>query len=205
MAWDPQQWAAKGNPGGVTGQPRPNQHQGLMDMVSNEAGAASGFAQQSQNQFGQLGRMNLQEMDYLRRLARGENSLSAEQLRQGLQQNVAGQQAMAAGARPGQAPMAARTAAMNAARMGSGLAGQQAMAGIAERNAAQQSLMNAILGQRGQDLQATLGSRGQSLQGYMGLLDDDTRRYLGQLAQPSTSDKVLSALGGGMGFLGTLV
>jgi hypothetical protein len=93
-------------------------------------------------------------------------SVAGEQLRQGLQQNVSGQMATAASARPGSAPMAARTAAINAGRAASGLSGQQALAALAERQGVQQMLGQQIMGARGQDLQAALGSRSNAITGY---------------------------------------
>ena len=87
----------------------------------------------------------------------GKNSVSAEQLRQGLQQQLAQQQSMAAGAAPQNAAMAARNAAMNMGRASYGMAGQQAVAGLAERNQAQQALGQLQLGQSAQQMQGTLG------------------------------------------------
>jgi hypothetical protein len=132
---------------------------GGSEDLRRQSGKAGSFADTAQGQF-------LSQGDALRaqlgRQMSGQESLSGEQLRQGLQQNVAAQQSMAAGARGGNQAMAARGAAMNSANLGAGLAGQQAMAGIAERQAAAQGL-GAL---RGQDLQATLGGRGQAIQGY---------------------------------------
>jgi Chaperone of endosialidase len=131
-----------------------------------QAGAAGGFADQAQGSYGQLGGEASGQRDYLRRLASGQDSVSAEQLRQGLQQNVSAQRSMAASASPQNAAMAARTAAMTAGRAGSALAGQQAVAGLQERQSAQQALSNMILQQRQQELQAALQSRQTAQQGY---------------------------------------
>lgn len=121
--------------------------------------------------------------------ASGENSLSAEQLRQSLGQVLGGQRSMAAGARPGNAAMAARTAAIQGGRVGSGLAGQQALAGIAERNAATQSL-GGILGQmRGQDLQGALGSRGQAIGGFGDIERLRAQRFGTMMGQPTRTEK----------------
>lgn len=158
--------------------------------LGREAEAASGFAGGTQEQFGQLGGEATTERDYLRRIARGEESVSAIQLQQALQQNQAAQQSMAAGARPGGAAMAARTAAMTAGRQGAGLAGQQAVAGIQERQQAQQALANMLMQQRQQELQATLGSRGQAIGGF-------GAQYQGALGQPTGLEK-------GMQFVGDL-
>jgi hypothetical protein len=121
----------------------------------------------------------------LQRQMSGQQSLSGEQLRQALGQNVAAQQSMAAGARGGNQAMMARQASMNAANMGAGLAGQQAMAGIAERQAAAQQLA----GLRGQDLQAALGSLG-TIEQQRG------QRYAASLGVPSMLE---GALGAGVG------
>lgn len=131
-----------------------NKYRNAVSSVGENAlnfgyGAANNY---NQNQAG----LN-QSIDALRALASGQNSVSAEQLRQGLQQNVAAQQSLAAGASPQNAAMAARQAAMNAGRLGYGLAGQQALAGLQERNQAQQALAQLQLGQSGQNLQGALG------------------------------------------------
>lgn len=110
--------------------------------------AAGNYAQGTQN-------LN-QSADYLRSIASGQHSVSAEQLRQGLQQNLAAQQSMAAGAPAQNQAMAARQAMMNSGRLGAGLAGQQALAGLQERQQAQQALSQQYLQQRQQDLQGTL-------------------------------------------------
>lgn len=130
--------------------------------------AAADFAGQGEYGFGALGGEAQAEREYLRRLASGQESVSAEQLRQGLQQNVALQRSLAAGASPQNAVMAARTAAMQTARLGSGYAGQAAQAGMQERQMAHQALVNAILQQRQQELQAALGSRQNAISGYGG-------------------------------------
>ncbi len=156
--------------------PTTQDRQGLRDqvgLINNQAntlnyagGAAGGFADQAQtnynNMTGQLG----QSADYLRSLASGQNSVSAMQLQQGLQQNLAAQRSMAAGAAPQNSAMASRQAANNQAKLGYGLAGQQAMAGLQERNQAQSQLSQLLLGQRGQDSQTALGARGQQIQAY---------------------------------------
>lgn len=135
-------------------------------LLYGQAGAAGGFADQAQGSYGQLGAAATQQQDYLRQLASGQRSVSGEQLRQGLQQNQATQMSLAAGASPQNAAMAARTAAIQSGRLGAGLAGQQAVAGLQEQQAANNSLNNLIMQQRQQELQATLGSRQGAMQGY---------------------------------------
>lgn len=148
--------------------------------------SASDFAGQGEYGFGMLGGEAQREREYLRRLASGEDSVSAEQLRQGLQQNLSGQRSLAAGASPQNSVMAARTAAMQSARLGSGFAGQQAVAGLQERQLAHRQLTDAIIQQRQQELQAALGSRQNAISGYGGYKPEG-----------STLDKWGNAIAGG--------
>jgi len=138
------------------------------EMLEQQGAAASGFAGVGEGNYGAMTEESKQARDYLRRLATGEESVSREQLRQGLLQNTAAQRSYAASASPSNQPAAARTAAIQMGKMGSGLSGQQAMAGIAERQAAQKAWNDAILGARGQDLQAALGSRQNAVNAYGG-------------------------------------
>ena len=110
---------------------------------------------------------------YFQNQMNGGNSVSAMQLQQGLQQNLAAQQANAASASPQNAAMAARNAAMGMGQAASGLAGQQAVAGLQERNQAAQLLSQSQqnqgqlqLGQSGQNMQGALGGYGASNQAY---------------------------------------
>lgn len=125
--------------------------------LQNTAQSASDLSMGAQQGMGRLSAETAEARSYLRDLMNGKNSLSAEQLRQGLQQQYSAQQSMAAGARPQNAAMMARSASMNAGRAGTAMAGQQAMAGIAERNAAAQSFGNMALSERGQEAQTALG------------------------------------------------
>ena len=151
----------------------------------NDAGLASSqFAEYGQGGYQAMTAEAQQARDYLRDLASGKNSLSAEQLRQGNQQTLAAQRSMAASASPMNAPMAARTAMMNMNRASAGLAGQQAMAGIAERQAAQQGLANMILGQRQQDANVALGARGNAINAYGGVTPEGS--FLDKYAAPIT-------------------
>jgi hypothetical protein len=151
---------------GITQEPGSTTQQ--REDLRQQGASSSGFADKSQGQFGALGNEAAQGRDYLRRIAGGQQSISAEQLRQGLQQNMAGQRSMAAGASPGSAPMAARSAAMNMSRMGSGLAGQQAIAGMQERQNAQKALQDSIMQQRQQEMQAALQARQNAISGFGG-------------------------------------
>jgi hypothetical protein len=131
------------------------------------AGAnATGFAQQAQGNYNQDTGQAQQSVNDLRAIANGQNSVSAMQLQQAAQANQAQQASMAAAASPNNAPMAARNAAMNAGRIGYGLAGQQAVAGLQERNQATSQLANFIGNLRGQDVNATLGGQGNAINAY---------------------------------------
>lgn len=139
------------------------------DMLLANAQQAGQFAGQGIQGYGDMTGELAKQRQFLMDLASGKHSVAGEQLRQGMQQNIAGQQSMAAGARPGNQAMAARTAMMNAGRIGSGLAGQQALAGLQERQQAQQALAQLNLGQRGQDVGVGLGGLGAST-GALGTL-----------------------------------
>lgn len=135
-------------------------------MLYDQAKQAGSWANQNQNQVAQNQRTGRIALEGLQRQANGENSVSAEQLRQGLQQNLAGQRSLAASASPQNSAMAARTAAIQSGRLGTGLAGQQAVAGLQERNQAQ-SQYGSLLGQlSGQANQAAIASRSTAVQGY---------------------------------------
>lgn len=135
-------------------------------MLAQQAQAAGSFANYAQAGYGALGQQGNDALAQLQRYAQGQDSVSAEQLRQGLQQNIAAQSSAAAGAPPRQAAAAARTAMMMSGRLGAGLAGQQAIAGLQERQQAQQQYGQLLQGLRGQDLNAALGSRQTAVQGY---------------------------------------
>jgi hypothetical protein len=141
----------------------------MIQGLDNQAGMSQWFADQAQNNYGAAGAEAQQARDYLRRIASGQESLSREQLRQGMQQNRAAQQSFAASAAPQNQAMAAITGANNMAKAGYGMSGQAALAGIQERQGAQQALNQAILGARGQDLQAALGSRQNAINAYGGM------------------------------------
>lgn len=139
-------------------------------LASNGA-AAQGFAQQGAAGYAGGTQSLTEALRGVREQASGERSVSRETLRQALQQNVSAQQSAAAGAAPANQPMAARTAAIQSGRLQSGLAGQQAIASMQEQNAAQQALVQALLGQRGQDLNATLGGYNASSSAYGGAVN----------------------------------
>lgn len=142
------------------------------DDLNEQGSRSSNFADAGELGYGATGAEAQQARNYLRDLAQGKNSLASEQLRQGLQQQQAQQMSMAAGAPTGSGPMAARTAMMGMGRASSAMAGNAAMAGIAERAAAQKAWSDAILGARGQDLQASLGGRQNAIGAYSGVTPD---------------------------------
>jgi hypothetical protein len=114
--------------------------------------------------------------------ATGAESVSAMQLKNALGQNIAAEQAMAASGR-GNPALQQRQAQQRVGDLRAGLAGQQAVAGLMERQQANQQLGQLLMQQRQQDLgtmqqqaaQPTSGERllglGQGLAG-MGLLSD---------------------------------
>jgi len=184
---------------GDSGQPKYMGHVDPSGGIGGASGRAGSMSQLGGKNYEKAGKDALDAEDMLRRRARGEESLSAEQLRQGLQQNVSAQRSMAAGAGRGGQSAAMRNAMINSARMGSGLAGQQALAGIAERQAAQDALTRAIMQRRGQDLQAGLGYGGLEMQGQ-GLLSSERLGHRGiqrQInAQPSGWERAMGAATG---------
>jgi hypothetical protein len=149
---------------------------------------SSDFANQSQGRFGTLGNEAGVQRKRLNDIATGKDSISSEQLRQGLQQNLAAQRSMAASAAPRDSAMAGRTAAMNAGRMGAGMSGQAAAAGMQERRDANSALANLLMQQRQQELQATLGGRQTSVGALQGMTPEGT--WL---------DKYSGAIGTGIG------
>jgi hypothetical protein len=137
--------------------------------LTQSGNLASDFATEGQDNYRGLGAESYDMREALRRRAAGQDSMSAEQLRQGLQQNLAGQRSMAASASPQNAAMAARTGAIQMGRLGAGMSGQAAMAGIAERQAAEKQLADMLMQQRQQELQAALQSRQNAISGYQGI------------------------------------
>lgn len=156
--------------------------------------AGMGFAGQAQQNYNAMtGRLG-GALNDLQATAKGRNSIAGEQLRQGMQQGQAAQMSMAAAASPQNAAMAARNAANNMARLSYGLSGQQALAGMQERQQAQQAYAQ-LLGQaRGQDLQGVQAGYNAGLGAYSSGLN-------GQQS-PSFGSQAMGMLAGGAGFLG---
>jgi hypothetical protein len=173
MAWyDPRTW-------GDDSQSAVDQRADLKDSAYK----ADAFASRGEENYAAMTAEAAKRRAYLERLASGQDSVSAEQLRQGLQQNLSAQRSMAAGAAPANAAMAARTAAMQSARLGSGLAGQQATAGLLERQAAEKALADMIMQQRQQDISVGLGSRqnGNQALGAIAPEKSDLEKYGGAI------------------------
>lgn len=162
--------------------------------ISRQADQSAGFGRRGRREYDSTGTRMRDTEDMLRRRAMGEDSLSAEQLRQGLQQNQTAQMSMAASARPGQGPMAARNAMMNASRMGAGLSGQQALAGIQERQQATNALGSMQMNRRAQELQQALQSQGQSLSALEALERARGQRYATEMGVPTVGEQALTGL-----------
>lgn len=135
-------------------------------LLAQQGGLAGQFADQAQRGYAAYGQQGQSALDGLRAQMQGQNSVSAEQLRQGLQQQLAQQRSFAAGGPPGSAAGRARTAAIQMGRASTAAAGQQAMAGIAERNQVTNQYGQLIGQLRGQDLSAATQSRQNALGGY---------------------------------------
>ncbi len=166
---------------------------GAMTGTVGAAGVAAGRGDVGYgNMTGQLAG----DRRYLQDLRSGKNSLAGEQLRQGLMQQQGQMVGTMASARPSNAPAAARTAVLASGRAQSAMAGNAAMAGIAERNAAAQTLAGLNLQQRGQDVNYSLGQRGLAVQGLSALEQARTGRYAADMATPSKNEVLLGALAG---------
>lgn len=136
------------------------------NLLAQQAALSGKFAHRAEEGYAAYGAQGRGVLDAISGVALGQNSVSAEQLRQGLQQNVAAQRSLAAGASPQHAAMAARTAAIQSGRLGAGLSGQQAAAGLQERNQAWQQYGSLLGTLRGQDLSAALTARQTANAGY---------------------------------------
>lgn len=121
------------------------------DGEQQQRDAMLGMGQQGRFAYNRLGTSLDAEAERLRRQANGQDSMSALQLRAGLDQTLGQQRSMAASAAPQNQAMANINASRNAMTLGSGLAGQTAMAGIAEQQAAGSALQQMLLEQRRQE------------------------------------------------------
>lgn len=135
-------------------------------LLAQQGGISGQFADRGETGFGELGQQGREALAGYQRRMSGQDSVSAEQLRQGIGQLQSQQQSIAAGASPMNAASAARTAAIQSARLGSGLAGQQAIAGLQERQQAQQQYAALLQALRSQDLESALAGRRNAMTGY---------------------------------------
>jgi hypothetical protein len=175
MAWD--DWAfgiptaggynvAKWAVGKATDNPGEDDERKRKAMLERQAKRAGAFANYGEGGFKDMtGDLNAQRAQ-LQDIATGKLSYSREALRQGLQQNQAAQRSMAASASPQNAAMAALAGAQNSARLGSGMSGQAALAGIQEQQGAMKMGADLAAQQRQQDLMAALQSRQNAISGY---------------------------------------
>lgn len=169
-----------------------------MDRLNAVGAQGQAFGDRAATNYNDLTGMLGGSLNDLRDQAQGKNSVSALQLRQGLQQNLAAQRSYAAGAAPRNAAMAARTGAMQMGRMGYGLAGQQALAGLQERQQAQQAYAQLLGQSRGQDLQGALGGYNAATGAYGGGLNGQQDPTIaGQWAGAVSGAASLLGLGGG--------
>jgi hypothetical protein len=151
----------------VTNDPGGDAEKARRELLYKQAARAGGFANAQQRAFTGLQGQQQGNIAGLQSIANGQSSVAQQQLRQAAAANQAQQLSSAAGAAgTPNAAAAARTAAIQAGRIGAGLAGQSTLAGIQERNAAQSSLANALGTYGGQALQGATAARGQALQGY---------------------------------------
>jgi hypothetical protein len=135
--------------------------------------------------------------NHLASVMRGENSMAAEQIRQGQDRALSQQRALQASARPGMQAAAARGASQNASRIGMDALGMGTMAGIAERNAAANALTGALGGMRGADV----GLIGMGQQGQQAYQQNALQRYLQQQQLEAQDDPFKTIMGtlGGLG------
>jgi hypothetical protein len=162
--------------------------------LNNQGAAAAVLSDAASGGYQQLGNEASANRARLDDQATGRVSLSGEQLRQGLQQNMSAQRSMAASASPANAAMAARTAAIQGGRMGMGMSGQAATAGIQERRSAQDAINNSLMQQRQQDANVALGSRQNAISGYGGTTPEGTGL-----------EKATPVINAGIGALGAIV
>lgn len=186
-------------PGQGFGGPARSSQYGEVDPgggMAGAVGAAGASAGRGDIGYGRMTDELQGDRAYLQDLRSGKNSLAGEQLRQGLMQQQGQMIGTMASARPAGAPAAARTAVLAAGRAGSAMSGNAAMAGIAERNAAAQTLAGLNLQQRGQDVNYSLGERGLQVQGLQGLEQARLGRYQADLGTPSGTEVLIGGLSG---------
>lgn len=111
-------------------------------------------------------------------------SMADMQMQRGLQSALAQQQALAQSGR-GNAAMAARQASINSGNIAQNLAGQGAMARLAEQRGAQSQLSQALQGQ--------LNVQQAQQRGALAYNDARTQRFNSMLGVPTNGERVASA------------
>ncbi len=160
------------------------------NALKTAAGQAGDFANQGQSGYGDMTNALGSQRKFYEDLMSGRgNSVVNEQLRQGLLQQQAAQQSMAAGASPQNSAMAARSAMMNMGRAQGNMAGQAALARLQEQQMAAEQLSGLNLGQRGQDANVGLQSRQNQMTGL----------GVNKPREPGTVEKVSAGIGMGLG------
>jgi hypothetical protein len=166
----------------------------LAGAAYNGAVGDYGFGQQQQQQLLNAQNAIGSQQQYLQGLMSGQNSVSAQQLKQSLGQQLAMQQAAAAGANPNNSAMASRNAMQNMGQSAYGMSGQQALAGIQERNAAAGQLANLNLG-AGQLANSAYGNAMGAANQSLGVAGNQYSSQLGN-PQKGAAQALLGMMGG---------
>ncbi len=171
---------------------------GLADAAANEADRRFYGDQRVGEALGSLGEAS----KYYGGIMQGRDSLAMAQMRQGMGQALAQQQALAAGARGGNAAMAGRNASLQMGRIGAGMAGQAALQGIQERQMAAQGLTgagqaygNIALQQRGQNLDAMNAQRHLAFGGLNNIEQQRGNRFNALMQQPTKGEMAFQGTG----------
>lgn len=158
-----------------------------MAALNQQGQQADQFATQQQAGFNALGQQGQTALNYLSGQMQGQNSVSALQLQAAQQANAAKMASLAASAAPQNAAMMARTAANNINAGNVGLAGQQAIAGQAERDAAAGQYANTLGTLRGQDLTGVDAARQAAISSFSNGLNGSRDPTLIQQLGPAAS------------------
>lgn len=138
--------------------------------------------------YGNMGGSRDQQQGYINQLnnvlSGNAPSLAQTQLRQGVDANIAAQNALAASAGPGQANIASRAAMNNAAIANQNLSGQSAALRAQEEQNALSQLGGATTNMRGADITA-LGQSQQNTQSMLGLMSQQQTQQRAQDLQAS--------------------
>ena len=159
---------------------------GIKDVVGGLTGGV--FDARTEGQYGGVNRDNFMlpgfdsRNNWFGAQMEGKNSLSRLQLQQANDAALAQQRSMAASAAPGNQALAQLSAMQNQGRLSQGLAQQQAMAGIAERDAA---------------ARGALANAAQQQQGGIAYEGNRTARAGAALGTPTQGENLLGAAIGG--------